>query len=82
LMLPPAASMVSARGCGGGVKESSQIETWYRTPCRGVRADPDMGFDVKFEGKFRIGGKDQTWHRNLELALKNSAWNHDLRKSP
>ncbi len=66
-MLPPAASMVSARGCGGGVKESSQIETWHRTPCRGVRADPDMGFDVKVSrasvdlaGKTKLG--IETWN--------------------
>ena len=66
LMLPPAASMVSARGCGGGVKESSQIETWHRTPCRGVRADPDRGFDAKFRGQVSI------WRESPNLAFETS----------
>ncbi len=56
--------MVSARGCVGGVKESSQIQTWHRTPCRGVRADPDMGFDVKFRGQV------SNWRERPNLASK------------
>jgi hypothetical protein len=33
---------------------------------------------ASFDAKFRFGGKPQTWHRNLELGIELSAWNHAL----
>ncbi len=39
---------------------------------------PTWGSMASFDAKFRFGGKPQTRHRNLELGLELSAWNHAL----